>query len=147
MMFPVIGRLKPDVTIDQARAQFDSVRRDLPHQPPEDGSAWTIGIIPLKELLVGRVRRPLSIFAGAVIFVLLVHGNVAHLLLARGAHRGASSPYASPSGPLGRVSCGNCSSKVPSSRWLAARPACWSRCGPCRRFLRSRPVDASHASR
>jgi predicted permease len=88
MMFPVIGRLKPDVTIDQARAQFDSVRRGLPHQPPADGSAWTIGIIPLKELLVGHVRRPLSIFAGAVIFVLLVAcANVAHLLLARGAHR------------------------------------------------------------
>jgi predicted permease len=88
MMFPVIGRLKPDVTINQARAQFDSVRRDLPHQPPADGSAWTIGIIPLKELLVGRVRRPLSIFAGAVIFVLLVAcANVAHLLLARGAQR------------------------------------------------------------
>jgi putative ABC transport system permease protein len=88
MMFPVIGRLKPDVTIVQARAQFDSVRRDLPHQPPADASSWTIGLIPLKELLVGHVRRPLSIFAGAVIFVLLVAcANVAHLLLARGAHR------------------------------------------------------------
>jgi putative ABC transport system permease protein len=88
LMFPVIGRLKPDVTIDQARAQFDSVRRELPHQAPADASAWTIGLLPLKELLVGQVRRPLSIFAGAVIFVLLVAcANVAHLLLARGAHR------------------------------------------------------------
>jgi predicted permease len=88
LMFPVIGRLKSDVTIDQARAQFDSVRHELPQQPPADASAWTIGLLPLKELLVGQVRRPLSIFAGAVIFVLLVAcANVAHLLLARGAHR------------------------------------------------------------
>ena len=88
LMFPVIGRLKPGITIGQARAQFDSIRRDLPQQPPADASAWTIGLIPLKELLVGNVRRPLSIFAGAVIFVLLVAcANVAHLLLARGSHR------------------------------------------------------------
>ena len=88
LMFPVIGRLKADVTIEQARAQFDSVRRALPDQPPGDGSVWTTGLIPLKELLVGDVRRPLSIFAGAVTFVLLVAcANVAHLLLARGAHR------------------------------------------------------------
>ena len=88
MMYPVIGRLKPGISIDQARAQFDSVRRELPQQPPADASSWTIGLIPLKELLVGRVRRPLSIVAGAVVFVLLVAcANVAHLLLARGAHR------------------------------------------------------------
>jgi len=88
LMFPVIGRLKPGVTSGQARAQFDSLRRDLPQQPPADASAWTIGLIPLKELLVGNLRRPLTIFAGAVIFVLLVAcANVAHLLLARGSHR------------------------------------------------------------
>ena len=88
LMFPVIGRLKPGVTSAQARAQFESVRRDLPQQPPADASAWTIGLIPLKELLVRNVRQPLSIFAGAVIFVLLVAcANVAHLLLARGSHR------------------------------------------------------------
>ena len=34
LMFPVIGRLKPGVTSGQARAQFDSIRRDLPQQPP-----------------------------------------------------------------------------------------------------------------
>jgi predicted permease len=78
LMFPVIGRLKPDVTIGQAQAHFDTIRRELPQQPSTDGPPWTVGLIPLKELLVGHVRRPLTIFAGA---------NVAHLLLARGSHR------------------------------------------------------------
>ena len=147
MMFPVIGRLKPDVTVDQARAQFDSVRRDLPRSRPRTVLPGRSGSFPSKSCWWDTCR-PLSIFVGAVIFVLLVAcANVAHLLLARGAHRRRELAGVSPSGPRGRVSCGNCSAKVPSSRWLAAPPACWSRCGPCRRFLRSRPVDASHASR
>ena len=88
LMFPVIGRLKPDVTIEQAQAQFETIRGELPQQPASDGTPWTVGLIPLKELLVGQVRRPLTIFAGAVLVVLLVAcANVAHLLLARGSHR------------------------------------------------------------
>jgi putative ABC transport system permease protein len=88
LMFPVIGRLKPEITIAQAHAQFDAIRRQLPQQPPADDPAWAIGLLPLKEMLVGRVRQPLLIFSGAVIFVLLIAcANVAHLLLARGAHR------------------------------------------------------------
>ena len=88
LMFPVIGRVKPDVTIEQAQAQFETIQRELPEQPASDGTPWTVGLIPLKELLVGQVRRPLTIFAGAVLVVLLVAcANVAHLLLARGSHR------------------------------------------------------------
>jgi predicted permease len=88
LMFPVIGRLKPDITIEQAQAHFETIRRELPQQPSTDGRAWTVGLMPLKELLVGQVRRPLAIFAAAVLVVLLVAcANVAHLLLARGSHR------------------------------------------------------------
>jgi len=88
LMFPVIGRLKPDVTIEQAQARFDTLRRQLPQQPETEGPPWTVGVLPLKELLVGHVRRPLIIFAAAVTIVLLIAcANVAHLLLARGAHR------------------------------------------------------------
>jgi putative ABC transport system permease protein len=88
LMFPVIGRLKPGITIAQARAQFDAICRQLPQPPPADDATWTVGLLPLKEMLVGRVRKPLTIFSGAVIFVLLIAcANVAHLLLARASHR------------------------------------------------------------
>lgn len=88
LLFPVIGRLKPGITIAQAHAQFGAIWRQLPQQPDADDAAWTIGLLPLKEMLVGRVRRPLTIFSGAVIFVLLIAcANVAHLLLTRASHR------------------------------------------------------------
>jgi putative ABC transport system permease protein len=88
LMFPVIGRLKPGITVAQARAQFDAISRQLPQPPPADDATWTVGLLPLKEMLVGRVRQPLTIFSGAVLFVLLIAcANVAHLLLARASHR------------------------------------------------------------
>jgi hypothetical protein len=73
MMFPVLGRLKPGTTVAQARAAFDATIETLPDVPSrEQRSDWTVGILPLKELLVADVRRPLQIFAGAVLLVLLI---------------------------------------------------------------------------
>ena len=88
MMFPVFGRLKPRVTVAEARAQFDVVSRQLPHQPDGDRQSWTIGLIPLEEFLIGNSRRPLLILTGAVVCVLLIAcANVANLLLARASGR------------------------------------------------------------
>jgi predicted permease len=87
-LFPVLGRLKPGLTTQQARAAFDAVAATLPDGPGADRSAWAIGLLPLKELLVGDIRRPLQIFSGAVLLVLLIAcANVANLLLARAAGR------------------------------------------------------------
>jgi hypothetical protein len=88
LLFPVLGRLKPGTTIGQARAEFGVLIRGLPDGPPEDASTWLIGLLPLKELLVGDVRWPLQVFAAAVLLVLLVAcANVANLLLARASGR------------------------------------------------------------
>ena len=86
LLWPVAGRLKPDVTLAQARGEFEAIASRL--QP--DRTGWLVGVYPLKDQLVGGVRRPLEIFAAAVMFVLLIAcANVANLLLARasGRHR------------------------------------------------------------
>src|SRR6266542_157138 len=89
LMFPVLGRLKRGITIGQARAAFDTVIGTLPGGPsPAERAEWVTGVLPLKELLVRDIRRPLQIFTGAVLLVLLIAcANVANLLLARASGR------------------------------------------------------------
>src|SRR5262245_4205484 len=88
LLVAVLGRLKPDVTTAQARAACDTAIELPPDVPRGDRSKWDIGLLPLNELLVGDVRRPLQMFAGAVVFVLLIAcANVTNLLLARSSGR------------------------------------------------------------
>jgi predicted permease len=88
LLFPVLGRLKPGITLEQARAAFEASVATLQDGPGQDRSQWVVGLLPLKELLVGDIRRPLQIFSGAVLLVLLIAcANVANLLLARASGR------------------------------------------------------------
>ena len=88
LLRPVIGRLKADVTPAQARAEFETIAPHLSERPTDDHRAWSSGILPLSELVVGDIRRPLEVFAGAIVLVLLIAwANVANLLLARGSVR------------------------------------------------------------
>ena len=88
LLVPVVGRLKPDVTVEQARAAFETTFAALPDVSIDDRSKWDVGLLPLKELLVGDVRRPLQLFTAAVLVVLLIAcANVANLLLARASGR------------------------------------------------------------
>src|SRR5688572_28226062 len=83
---PVVGRLKPGVSQQQAQAELDAFVAGLPRDSGENRSDLLAQIIPLKELLVGDIRKSLLIFLGAVAFVLLIAcANVANLLLIRAA--------------------------------------------------------------
>jgi len=83
--FTVFGRLKADVTVQQAQAEMDAIAERLRHDHAvHRGSDLRIRVVPLHHDVVKRVRRALLILQAAVGVVLLISCvNVAHLLLAR----------------------------------------------------------------
>ncbi len=83
-----IGRLKPGVTLEQARADMDRVSRDLAAAYPDINTGRKAYIISMKDEMVGDMGPVLLVLLGAVVFVLLISCvNVANLLLARSTSR------------------------------------------------------------
>jgi putative ABC transport system permease protein len=87
MLF-VWGRLKPGVTIDQARTEMKAIAVRLENEYPATNARASISITPLLESLIGKFRTNLTLLLCAVGLVLLIAcANVANLFAARGAAR------------------------------------------------------------
>ncbi len=72
------------VTLEQARAEMNTISDRLAQQYPKDDKGWGATAIPLRQDIVGDVRTPLLILLGAVAFVLLIAcANIANLVLAK----------------------------------------------------------------
>jgi predicted permease len=79
-----IGRLKPGVTVEQARADMDSVAQQLAAAYPVADKDTGITVMTLKDSMVAEIRPFLLLLMAAVGFVLLIACvNVANLSLAR----------------------------------------------------------------
>jgi predicted permease len=89
--YNIIGELKPGVSVQQARAEMDTITARLRHEYPEvypPNGGLTFRIVPLLEQVVGNVRHTLYLLLGAVGFVLLIACvNLANLQLSRAVAR------------------------------------------------------------
>jgi predicted permease len=84
----VVARLRPGVTVAQARAELEQISRRLEREYPKENAGWGATVVPLHEVLVGDVRMSLVVLLAAVALVLLIAcANVGNLLFARALSR------------------------------------------------------------
>lgn len=92
-VFGVVGRLKPDITIPQARSQFDSVLKEIDSTAGRDAAApgclieqaTGFGVPPGARSIVASGSALLFVLMGMLVAVAIA--NVAGLMLARAAGR------------------------------------------------------------
>lgn len=83
------ARLKPGVSLEQARTQMKSIAARIEHDYPESNKGWSVTIDRFVDRVVDdNLRQSLLVLLAAVGAVLLIGcANLANLLLARGAGR------------------------------------------------------------
>ncbi|MCI0339296.1 MAG: ABC transporter permease [Acidobacteria bacterium] len=83
-----IGRIKSDVTFEQARAELENIARLNEQESSQIRGGGGVNPVLLQSAAGRRLKQSLTVLAGAVGFVLLIAcANIANLLLASAASR------------------------------------------------------------
>jgi|HubBroStandDraft_1064217.scaffolds.fasta_scaffold03337_5 predicted permease len=86
--FIAIARLKPGVSVAQARSEMEAVGSNVRRQYPAEDANMSATVSPLGDYGMEGLRTTMLTLLAAVAFILLIACvNVANLLLARGAAR------------------------------------------------------------
>jgi putative ABC transport system permease protein len=86
--YDAIGRVKDNVTLEEARAEMEVISKQLELQYPEANIGHVANLVPLRQELTGRLQSTLAMLMGAVFLLILIAcANVASLLLARASGR------------------------------------------------------------
>lgn len=89
----VVGRLKPEVTLDQAQSDMTTIAARLEKEYPKDNQGRTVRLAYLSESALGINQRNQFVQAGTVlmtivgIVLLIACANITNLLLARAVER------------------------------------------------------------
>ena len=85
----VVGRLKANVSLEQAQTEMNTIAQRLEQAYPDANKGLGVNLVPFQLQFTGsNVRLALWMLFGAVVFVLLIAcTNVANLMLARGIAR------------------------------------------------------------
>jgi putative ABC transport system permease protein len=86
---PVMGRLKPGISIAEAQAEMNVVAQRIARDHPESNKNWSVSVEPLRNDFIPReTLLMLRLLMGAVSFVLFIAcANLANLLLAKATAR------------------------------------------------------------
>ncbi len=83
------ARVAPGVLIRSAQTELEGIAEGIAAEYPATNRGWSVALVPVREVLVGRAEGALLVLAGAVLFLLLLAcANVAGLLLVRASARG-----------------------------------------------------------